>query len=99
VWAIGLLRDTSAVLLDREMHGPVVDQLRAAVLAPEHGGDVEIADLHVWRVGRARYACIVGIVTHRLDIEPQHVRTWLADVPSLYHVSVEINHCGVCERA
>ncbi|MDB5814116.1 MAG: cation transporter [Rhodocyclales bacterium] len=99
VWAVGLLRNTSAVLLDREMQGPIVDQLRAAVLAPSNGGDIEIADLHLWRVGRSRYACIIGLVTHRLDIEPQHVRTWLADVPALYHVSVEINHCGACVPA
>ncbi|MEC5386296.1 CDF family Co(II)/Ni(II) efflux transporter DmeF [Uliginosibacterium sp. H3] len=96
VWAIGLLRETSAVLLDREMQGPIVEQLRAALLAPANGGDIEIADLHVWRVGRARYACIVGLVTHRADLQPQQVRGWLKELPALYHVSVEINHCGVC---
>ena len=99
VWAIGLLRDSSAVLLDREMHGPIVEQLRSALLAPANGGDIDIADLHVWRVGRARYACIVGLVTHRADLEPQQVRAWLRDLPALYHVSVEINHCGVCAPA
>lgn len=96
VWAVGLLRDTSAVLLDREMQGPIVEQLRAALQAPANGGDIEIADLHLWRVGRSRYACILGLVTHRADLEPQQVRDWLADVPALYHVSVEINHCDHC---
>ncbi|MDB5801799.1 MAG: cation transporter [Rhodocyclales bacterium] len=99
IWAVGLLRDTSAVLLDREMQGPIVEQLRSALLAPANGGDIEIADLHLWRVGRSRYACILGLVTHRADLEPQHVRAWLTNVPALYHVSVEINHCGACEPA
>jgi cation diffusion facilitator family transporter len=99
IWAVGLLRNTSAVLLDREMQGPVVEQLRSALLNPDNGGDIEIADLHLWRVGRSRYACIIGLVTHRADLEPQHVRAWLADVPALYHTSVEINHCGACAPA
>ncbi len=99
IWAIGLLRDTSAVLLDREMQGPIVEQLRSALLKPANGGDIEIADLHLWRVGRSRYACIIGLVTHRADLEPQQVRGWLADVPALYHISVEINHCGACAPA
>jgi Co/Zn/Cd efflux system component len=81
------------------MQGPIVEQLRSALLAPANGGDIEIADLHLWRVGRARYACIVGLVTHRPDLEPQQVRSWLADVPALYHVSVEINHCEACAPA
>jgi hypothetical protein len=78
------------------MQGPIVEQLRSALLAPANGGDVEVADLHLWRVGRERYACIIGLVTHRADLEPRQVRAWLADVPMLYHVSIEINHCDVC---
>ncbi len=58
-WARGLLRQTSRVLLDREMDAPVVEEIREVL----EDGDVVIVDLHVWRVGPGKFACIVGLVT------------------------------------
>ena len=52
VWAKGLLIETGKVLLDREMDSPVVERVRSA-LAEE--ADTELADLHLWRVGRAQF--------------------------------------------
>ena len=47
-WAWGLLRETSRVLLDREMDADVVEEIRKVL---EADGETRISDLHVWRGG------------------------------------------------
>ena len=41
------------VLLDREMDHPVVDEIREVIAERGSGSETVIADLHVWRVGKA----------------------------------------------
>jgi len=88
-WARGLLAESARVLLDREMDSPVVADIRRAI---ESDGDAEIADLHVWRVGRDKYAAVVMVVADR-PLEPEAYRRRVASLPSLVHVSVEVNRC------
>jgi cation diffusion facilitator family transporter len=88
-WSKGLLAESARVLLDREMDSPVVDQLKAAI---ESDGDAQICDLHVWRVGRSTHAAVIAVLaTHPLT--PDAYRARLAGIPSLAHVSVEVNRC------
>src|SRR5258706_1215299 len=88
-WSKGLIADSARVLLDREMEAPLVGSIRAAV---ETDGDAEIADLHVWRVGRASHAAVLTIVAHD-PLTPAVYRARLAGIPSLVHVSVQVNRC------
>ena len=94
VWARGLIADTSRVLLDREMDHPVVDEIREVVA--EHAaeaGDARLADLHVWRVGKAAYACAMSLVTHDRELTPDTVRRWLAVHEEIVHATIEIHRC------
>ena len=88
-WAKGLITDSARVLLDREMDSPVVQQIRKAI---ESDGDTEIADLHVWRVGRSSHAAVVTVVADDPQ-PPDAYRSRLAGIASLMHVSVEVNRC------
>ena len=88
-WAKGLIADSARVLLDREMDAPIVGQIRAAI---QTDGDAEIADLHVWRVGRAAYAAVISVVAHH-PLSPAAYRERVAGLPALAHVSVEVNRC------
>jgi cation diffusion facilitator family transporter len=88
-WAKALLADSARVLLDREMDAPVVREIRAAI---ESDADAEIADLHVWRVGRASHAAVITIVAEA-PRSPDDYRRRLAAIHSLVHVSVEVNRC------
>jgi cation diffusion facilitator family transporter len=88
VWAQGLVRATSRVLLDREMDHPLVGRVRQAL---EEDGDTRVSDLHLWRVGRERFACIAAVVTST-PRPPDHYRTLLQRHPQLVHVTVEVNH-------
>ncbi len=48
VWAYGLVRDTSGILLDRTPESSdLPDEIRRAV---ESDGDAFVTDLHVWQV-------------------------------------------------
>jgi len=93
-WAWGLLRDTSRVLLDREMDNPVTAEIRDAVADVDHGGSTRIADLHLWRVGKARFACILSLVTHDAEMTPDRVKARLREHRELAHVTVEVNRCS-----
>ncbi|MFT7776432.1 CDF family Co(II)/Ni(II) efflux transporter DmeF [Roseateles sp.] len=94
VWAKGLIAETAKVLLDREMDHPVVDEIREVVAERGAAGEALIADLHVWRVGRATYACALSVVTHDAHLTPGQVREWLAVHEEIVHVTVEINRCA-----
>ncbi|MBK5939914.1 CDF family Co(II)/Ni(II) efflux transporter DmeF [Halochromatium roseum] len=88
-WAYGLAKDSAQTLLDAEDHRTIASQIRAAL---ETIDDVQIADLHLWRVGAASRACILSIVTH----DPQsveHYKRLLADIPGIDHLTLEVNQC------
>jgi cation diffusion facilitator family transporter len=87
-WAIGLLRDTGRVLLDAEMDAPVVEEIREVVRALAQ--PTSIRDLHVWRVGKGKYACILDLVTEA-DLDVAAVREALAVHEEIVHVTVELS--------
>jgi cation diffusion facilitator family transporter len=93
-WARGLLRDTGRVLLDREMDQPLTARVRDAIGAMDPAQATRIADLHLWRVGKARYACILSLVTHDRGLTPERVKARLCAHPELAHITVEIHQCA-----
>jgi cation diffusion facilitator family transporter len=93
-WAKGLIGDTSKILLDREMDHPIVDEIREAVQAGgKRGTATRIADLHVWRVGKASYSCALSVVTDDGVLSPADVREWLSQHEEIVHSTIEIHHC------
>lgn len=89
VWARGLLRDSGRVLLDAEMDAPVVREVREVI---EQGKvPARITDLHVWRVGRAKYACVVSLTTPS-QMDGDYFRRELCVHEELAHVTVEVDH-------
>jgi cation diffusion facilitator family transporter len=87
VWAWGLLRDTGRVLLDAEMDTPIVREVREAI---ERGAvPARITDLHVWRVGRAKYACVVSLATSS-GKDCEYFRHVLGVHEELAHITVEV---------
>ena len=91
IWAYGLLRDTSRVLLDAEMDAPVVAEIGAVIAASPI--PAEMTDLHVWRVGKGKYACIVSLAVEG-DATPEDFRQQLAIHEELVHITVELNRRG-----
>lgn len=96
-WAVGLLRTSTRILLDSEMDHPLVEQIHARLVTLEpasasHTG-LHITDLHLWRVGRENFACMLTIATHRDDLDVNAVREALASLTQIAHLTVEIHYC------
>jgi cation diffusion facilitator family transporter len=89
VWAWGLMRQSAAVLLDREMDHPLTQEVREAI---ESDGDAKVADLHVWRVGREAFAAELCIVADA-PLAPSVYRERLKVHAELVHVAIEVNRC------
>ncbi|HEU5135624.1 MAG TPA: CDF family Co(II)/Ni(II) efflux transporter DmeF [Steroidobacteraceae bacterium] len=87
IWAVGLMRDSGRILLDAEMDAPVVAEVRDVI----ERGEVpaKITDLHVWRVGREKYAVVVSLVTPSQE-NAEYFRRALRVHEELAHVTVEV---------
>lgn len=89
LWAISLIRHTAHALLDASVE-PVVEREIKQLLGGLPQG-VTLQDLHVWRVGKNNYACIVGVNSQQ-PVQPEQLRALLGDCHELVHITVEINH-------
>jgi cation diffusion facilitator family transporter len=92
-WSIGLLRQTGRVLLDAQMDDPVVQEIREVIATSPI--KATLCDLHVWKVGKGKYACIVSIATTH-DVLPEDFKQQLSVHEELVHITVEINRGEVC---
>jgi len=88
-WSVGLLRDTGAILLDRNPDPRMAERVRIAI---ESEGD-RVTDLHLWRLGPGHLGAIVSIATAGAR-EPAHYRQRLARFADLSHVTVEVQHAS-----
>jgi cation diffusion facilitator family transporter len=84
-WSYGLIRDTGAILLDRNPDKQMADSLRHAV---EDEGD-NVVDLHLWRLGPGHLGAIISVVTRHAR-EAEYYRAKLAHFKSLSHLTVEV---------
>jgi len=88
-WSLGLLRSTSAVLLDKQ--GP--EHIRTRIKQSIEYDDNIVADLHLWSIGPNIYGVIVSVVAH----DPKSPEHYKASIPSnlgLAHVTVEVHQCN-----
>ncbi len=88
-WALSLVRDTSTVLLDREMDNPVAAEVREAV---ESDGDSRLTDLHLLRVGMGQYAVFATIASHTGRTTAEY-RERIRIHEELVHFNLEVTHC------
>lgn len=88
IWSVGLLKQSGRVLLDAEMNDPVVEEIREVVAALPQ--PARITDLHLWRVGKSSYACILSLASSN-ELTPELVRQRLQVHEELAHITVEIN--------
>lgn len=88
IWACGLLHDTGRVLLDAEMDAPVVAEIHEVIEASPI--KAEITDLHVWRIGKGKYACILSLAVTDA-VEPDYFKKQISIHEELVHITVEVN--------
>jgi cation diffusion facilitator family transporter len=84
-WSYGLVRDTSAILLDMNPDIGLADRLRTMI---EVDGD-QLTDLHVWRLGPGHLGAILSIATDKRR-EPEYYHSLLGRFRTLSHVTVQV---------
>jgi cation diffusion facilitator family transporter len=88
-WSVGLLRQSSVVLLDHQAPGEVRSQLRTAL---EGGGDERVTDLHVWSIGPGvRAACITLVAGDPLP--PERYKERIPASLGIRHATIELHRC------
>ncbi|HYX35413.1 MAG TPA: CDF family Co(II)/Ni(II) efflux transporter DmeF [Oligoflexus sp.] len=92
VWAIGLIKDTGRILLDAEMNAPVVSEIKDVVAKLPVAAT--ITDLHVARVGKGKFACILAVAV-KDAVEPAYFKQALSVHEELVHITVEVNRSVV----
>lgn len=88
-WSYGLLKTTSAVLLDKQAPKPLREHIK---LALEGDDDSRVTDLHVWSIGPNIYSALITVVAHN----PATANDYKARLPAslgLVHVTVEVHVC------
>lgn len=89
VWSYGLIRDSGRILLDAEMDAPVVAEVIEVIEASPLRA--EINDIHVWRVGKDQYACVLNLTTISPEANAEYFRQQLSIHEELVHIIVEVN--------
>ncbi len=85
-WSWLLMKSSGRVLLDAT---PTAATERAVRKAIESDGDVEIADLHVWRIAPGQLAAVLTVVT-RTPKPAAYYKARLAGITGLSHTTVEV---------
>lgn len=88
VWACGLIRQSSRVLLDAQMDAPAAAEIRAAIASSPL--PAELLDLHLWQVGQGKYACLLSLLTTE-EGSADYFKRRLAEHEELVHITVEVN--------
>jgi cation diffusion facilitator family transporter len=88
-WAWGLLKESSAILLDAGVKSEVRDEIREMI---EADADNRITDLHVWKIGPQHLAVLLTIVTHHPRSASAY-KQLLADLYQIKHLSIEVIKC------
>lgn len=95
VWAISLLRETSRVLLDREMDDPIAGAIRALI---EADGRSKLRDLRLIRVGRGRFAAFLTIGAGD-ESSADVFRRRLSSLGAVRHTVIEVRAEGQASAA
>ncbi len=88
-WSLGLLRDTSRILLDSEVNQETVEKVRSII---EADSDNLVADLHVWQISPQQVSVIITVVTH-FPKPPDHYKKFISDFLGNAHITVEVQKC------
>ena len=86
-WSIGLLRESSLVLLDKQLPAEQLTKLREAIELTDQD---RIADLHMWRIGPGINAAEFVIHSARPKT-PDHYRDCIPGDLQIVHTAIEIH--------
>jgi cation diffusion facilitator family transporter len=86
-WSVGLIRDTSGILLDHQAPDAVLERTRAAI---ERVDDNQVADLHIWSIGPGIYSASLAVVSGAPK-PPEHYKALIPGDLGIVHTVVEVH--------
>jgi len=88
-WSLGLIRDTSGILLDHQAPKAILEQTRAAI---EDVDDNRIADLHIWSIGPGINSATMVVVSDTPK-PPEYYKNLIPKGLGIVHTIVEVHRC------
>ena len=88
-WSLGLLRDTSQILLDSYPIHEIGANVKEIL---ERDTDNRISDMHIWWVGPNQFAAVISLVTRYPQLI-EHYKEMLSNCEGLVHLTIEVNVC------
>lgn len=85
-WAIGLLRQTSSVLLDKGDYSDEIEAIRSQI----ESDTTHVKDVHLWKISENERSLILSIES-TADRPPEHYYEKLKTIGRYDHITVEIN--------
>jgi cation diffusion facilitator family transporter len=86
-WSLGLIHDTSGILLDHQAPAALLEQTRAAI---EGVDDTRITDLHVWSIGPGIYSANIAVVSDT-PRAPEYYKDLIPGDLGIVHATVEVH--------
>ncbi|MDA0337746.1 MAG: CDF family Co(II)/Ni(II) efflux transporter DmeF [bacterium] len=88
-WSLGLVRDTSRVLLDHQAPAAMREAIRDAVEGTACTD--RVVDLHVWAIGPELYAAALSVVSDT-PMPPEQYQRRLLQI-GVAHATIEVHQC------
>ena len=88
-WSLGLIRNTSGVLLDHQAPDAMLEQTRAAI---ESVDDNRITDLHIWSIGPGIYSATIVVISDAPK-SPEYYKSLIPKDIGIVHTIIEVHHC------
>ncbi|OAN13349.1 cation transporter [Photobacterium jeanii] len=90
-WTLGLLKQTSPILLDESIDDNYKQQILTQ-LAPY----ATVQDLHVWKVSGHHYSAAITITSHS-DKTVAEYKQMLEKFDKIHHLTLEVHPAALCE--
>ena len=86
-WSIGLLKETSRVLLDHQAPNELLNQVKELL---EKDGQTKITDLHIWSIGSNQYAVAIEIVCTNEKAD-KYFHQLIESIEGIAHVTLGVH--------
>jgi cation diffusion facilitator family transporter len=85
-WAIGLLKQTSNVLLDKGDYSEEIESIRSQI----ESSSTHVKDLHLWQISENERSLILSL-NSTADTPPEHYHELVKTIGKYEHITVEVN--------
>jgi len=87
-WSIGLLKETSRVLLDHQAPDTLVDKVKGLL---EKDRQTTITDLHIWSIGSNQYVVAIELVDTNNEKDDKDYTQLIEGIQNIAHVTISVH--------